>query len=95
MLENKENYEKECEEFTKIFDKISSKHVVKNWNNVESQAEYFENKFSNELNLDFLLGNPVNKELVRSILQLDNSSKTKIQFLKLINTRKGLLGDGQ
>ena len=95
LLENKENYEKECEEFTKIFDKIDSKHVIKNWNNTESQAEYFENKFSNELNLDFLLGNPVNKELVRSILQLDNSSKTKVQFLKLINTRKGLLGDGQ
>ena len=68
---------------------------IKNWNDLAAQREYFENKFGNELNLDFLLGNAVNKELVRSILQLENSSKLKSNLLELIEKKKGLLVDGQ
>lgn len=97
LLENKNNYEKECEKFLEIFNKISANFKIKNWGDDDAQAEYFENKFGNELNLDFLLGNPVNKELVRSIMQLDNSSKLKSILIELIptNKRKGLLGNGQ
>lgn len=97
LLENKNNYEKECEKFLEIFNKISANFKIKNWGDDDAQAEYFENKFGNELNLDFLLGNPVNKELVRSIMQLDNSSKLKSILIELVppNKRKGLLGNGQ
>lgn len=97
LLENKNNYEKECEKFLEIFNKIRANFKIKNWGDDDAQAEYFENKFGNELNLDFLLGNPVNKELVRSIMQLDNSSKLKSILIELIptNKRKGLLGNGQ
>jgi len=97
LLENKANYEKECEKLLELFNRISANYKVKNWNDDAAQAEYFENKFANELNLDFLMGNPVNKELVRSILQLDNSSNLKNKFMELIpeNKRKGLLGNGQ
>ncbi len=95
LLENKKNYKDECEKLLDIFSKIEAKHEIKKWTDDTAQFEYFENKFSNELNLDFLLGNPVNKELVRSILQLDNSSKLKNNFLDLVNKRKGLLVNGQ
>lgn len=95
MLENKRNYEFECEKLLEIFESINNKFEIKNWNDMGAQVEYFENKFGNELNLDFLLGNPVNKELVKSILQLDNSSKLKNNFLELVNKRKGLLVNGQ
>ena len=95
LLENKKNYEDESQKFIDIFSKIDAQTKIKNWNDGDSQAEYFENKFGNELNLDFLLKNPINKELVRSILQLDNSSKLKHNFLELVNNRKGLLGNGQ
>lgn len=97
LLENKNNYEKECEKFLEIFNKINANFKIKNWGDDDAQAEYFENKFGNELNLDFLLGNPVNKELVRSIMQLDNSSKLKSILIELVppNKRKGLLGNGQ
>jgi hypothetical protein len=95
LLENKKNYELECRKLLEIFNLLDSKFEIKEWNDEEAQKEYFENKFGNELNLDFLLGNPVNKELVRSILQLDNSSKLKSNFLELVNKRKGLLVNGQ
>lgn len=95
LLENKKNYKDECEKLLDIFSKIEAKYEIKKWTDDAAQFEYFENKFSNELNLDFLLGNPVNKELVRSILQLDNSSKLKSNFLDLVNKRKGLLVNGQ
>ena len=95
LLENKKNYEEECKKILEIFDKINANNSIMKWNDNNAQLEYFENKFGNELNLDFLLGNPVNKELVRSILQLDNSSKLKHNFLEFINKRKGLLGNGQ
>ncbi len=97
LLENKKNYEEECTKLLEIYNKIDANCEVKNWNDAEAQREYFENKFANELNLDFLLGNPVNKELVKSILQLDNSSKLKNNLMESIpvNKRKGLLGNGQ
>lgn len=95
LLENKRNNESECVKLVEMFNKIEATGLVKKWNDPAAQMEYFENKFGNELNLDFLLGNPVNKELVRSILQLDNSSKLKHNFLDFINKRKGLLGNGQ
>jgi len=96
LLENKKNYEDECKKILELFDEINAKNHIKKWNDDTAQLEYFENKLGNEFNLDFLLGNPVNKELVRSILQLDNSSKLKINFLELLNNkRKGLLLNGQ
>ena len=64
------------------------------WDSDEAQSEYFENKFGSELNLDFLLGHPVNKELIKSILQLENSSKLKLNLIESINRQKGLLGNG-
>ena len=95
LIENKKNYLDECAKFLEIFDKIENQNKILEWNDSEAQAQYFENKFRNEMNLDFLLGHPVNKELVKSILQLDNSSKLKTNFLELLDNRKGLLGNGQ
>ena len=95
LNENKKNYEDECAKIMEIFNMIDKNVDIKNWNDLAAQREYFENKFGNELNLDFLLGNAVNKELVRSILQLENSSKLKSNLLELIEKKKGLLVDGQ
>ncbi len=97
LLENKKNYESECIVLLEIYNEINANFEIKKWNDTKAQEEYFENKFANELNLDFLLGNPVNKELVKSILQLDNSSKLKNNLIESIsvNKRKGLLGNGQ
>jgi len=95
LLENKKNYQAECEKLLEVFNKISSETDIKEWNDTSAQMEYFENKFGNELNLDFLLSNHVNKELIRSILQLDNSSKLKINLIESISNKKGLLGNGQ
>lgn len=95
LNENKKNYEDECAKIMEIFNMIDKNVDIKNWNDLAAQREYFENKFGNELNLDFLLGNAVNKELVRSILQLENSSKLRSNLLELIEKKKGLLVDGQ
>lgn len=81
--------------FYKSFNKIDAKIKVKGWNDNNAQAEYFENKFGSELNLDFLLGHPVNKELVKSILQLENNSRLKHNLIESMNKQKGLLGNGQ
>jgi hypothetical protein len=95
LLENKKNYEEECEKLLNLFLNIEKNNKILSWNDSEAQAQYFENKFRNEMNLDFLLGHPVNKELVRSILQLDNSSKLKNNLIELIDNRKGLLDNGK
>jgi len=95
LMENKKNYEEECDKLLNIFSNIEKNNKILSWNDSEAQAQYFENKFRSEMNLDFLLGHPVNKELVRSILQLDNSSKLKNNLIELIDNRKGLLGNGQ
>ena len=95
LLEKKKNQEEECVIFITLFNKIDAKIKVKGWNDNHAQAEYFENKFGSELNLDFLLGHPVNKELVKSILQLENNSRLKHNLIESMNKQKGLLGNGQ
>jgi hypothetical protein len=95
LLEKKKNQEEECVTFINLFNKIDAKIKVKGWNDNNAQAEYFENKFGSELNLDFLLGHPVNKELVKSILQLENNSRLKHNLIESMNKQKGLLGNGQ
>ena len=61
LLENKKNYEDECQKFIDIFSKIDAQTKIKNWNDGDSQAECFGNKFGNGLNLDYLLKDPINK----------------------------------
>ena len=94
LLEKKKNCEEESMIFLEIYKKIENNNDLKKWDNDEAQSEYFENKFGSELNLDFLLGHPVNKELIKSILQLENSSKLKLNLIESINRQKGLLGNG-
>ena len=91
----KKNIELESAKFVEILEELVKTTPFVDYNNEEAQNEYFENKFANEINLNILLGHPINNELVRSTMCLGDNSKIKTQLVESLSNiqRKFLTND--
>jgi hypothetical protein len=91
----KKNIELESAKFVEILEELVKTTPFVDYNNEEAQKEYFENKFANEINLNILLGHPINNELVRSTMCLGDNSKIKTQLVESLSNiqRKFLTND--
>jgi len=87
--------EEESKKFVSIFNELISKIKYVDFNDEKAQKEYFENKFSNEINLNILLGHPINNELVKSTMCLDDNSKIKTSLVEsFTNIQRKMLTNG-
>lgn len=57
---------------------------LKPWDDAELQRNYWNQKFTEELNLCFLLKKPVNTDLVQSIMALDDDMPVKQQMIQIL-----------
>lgn len=82
------NIEYECKTFINLLDSLVKENGFVDYNNETAQKEYFETKFSNEINLNFLTGQPINNELIKSTLCLDDNSNIKSRILGSLDMAK-------
>lgn len=81
-LNNKiKNINEELDFFVKTYLEIEKIEKLKNFDDVQSQNEYWSAKLGNDLNLRFLLNLPTDLELCKTILALPNASQVKKQLL--------------
>ncbi len=95
LLSKKKNIEEETKKFIEILEDVNKNIPYVEFNDEIAQRDYFENKFANEINLNILLGHPINNELVRSTMCLGDSSKVKTQLVESLNNlQRKLLSNG-
>ena len=95
LIVKKTNLEAEVKKFIEIFEELIKSVSYVDFNDNSAQEEYFENKFKNEINLNILLGHPINNELVRSTMCLGDGSKVKGQIVDALNNlQRKLLNNG-
>ena len=95
LLSKKKNIEEETKKFIEILEDVNKNIPYVEFNDEIAQRDYFENKFANEINLNILLGHPINNELVRSTMCLGDGSKVKTQLVESLNNlQRKLLSNG-
>lgn len=75
----------EAEYLVRSFEVLSKTEAVKPIDDLTAQKEYWNEKCAEELNLRLLLNNPLDSDLVRTILALDNDAPVKKQVLEILN----------
>lgn len=76
--------EEEAAYFFKKFNELNALSPYKNPSDPLAQAEYWNEKYANELNMSVLLGRPLNNELIRCILNLNDDSPIKMQVQNML-----------
>lgn len=74
----------EIQYFVEAFERLSKIEKVRPFDDVEAQREYWNEKLSEQLNLCLLLKNPVNSELIRTILALDDNAPVKKMVVSML-----------
>lgn len=78
--------EEEALFFLESFKKLLQVEELKPFDDKDSQTDYWNSKFLNELNMQLLFGQPINMELIKSILSLKDDSVAKQAVVKLIDS---------
>ena len=80
--------EEEAVFFLKSFQSLENLEPLQPFDDFEAQQAYWNAKFSEELNLRALIGQPISYELVKSILSLNNESPIKKQIVNTLENRQ-------
>lgn len=83
-----EDLEAEISFFLDTFETLNAKEMVKPFDDPEAQKDYWTKKFLNEINIKTLLGLPLDVELVKTVLALNDDSPVKTQMIEFLNTVK-------
>ncbi len=86
-LERKKRYIAEEVAFLlSAYDEIEKAEKIRPFDDINSQLEYWNSKLQQELQLKLLLRNPVDVELIKTILVLDNACPVKKEVVKILDT---------
>lgn len=66
------------------FETLSKAEPIKPLDDIDAQQQYWNEKFTEELNLRLLLGKPLDPDFVRTIMSLDENSLVKQQMTKIL-----------
>jgi len=66
------------------FETLSKAEPLKPLDDIEAQQQYWNEKFTEELNLRLLLGKPLDPDFVRTVMSLDDNSLVKQQMTKIL-----------
>lgn len=87
-----EKKKKDCEEEIKfimaMFYEIEKLEQVKPYDDLQSNIEFWNENFSQELKLRILLQKPLDIELVKCILSLNNNAPIKQELIQMIESSK-------
>ena len=89
---SKSNYQEEINFLVQAHEDLSKIEEMKSFDDVEAQKEYWNQKLLEEFNLSVLLSNPLNPDLVKTILALDDASPVKHHVVNILEqTRKSMI----
>lgn len=77
-------YKEEATFILTIFEQLNKIEKIKDWDDPDVQLEYWNAKFWEELNTRFLIGLPVDTELIRCVSALPNSAPAKKQLVNML-----------
>jgi hypothetical protein len=80
--------EAEADFFAKSYLAIEQKESLKPWDDPQSQAEYWNQKMTQELELRLMLKQPIDVEVIRTILSLDDKSPIKSKTIYMLGNKK-------
>ena len=94
QLEKKlESAEQEAAFFVACFEELEKVEKLIPWDDEDAQTEYWSQKFTQDLNLKMLLRQPLDTELVKTILSMKDGIPIKVQTQQLLDRVKEI--DGQ
>lgn len=74
--------------FTEAYYSLEKKEELKAYDDVNSQTEYWNEKISQDLNLRMLLGKPLDIEMVKTALSLNEKAQVKQELLTILENAK-------
>jgi hypothetical protein len=86
LEEKRQGYEVEAAFFVEEFEKLSAVTSVKALDDEEAQKEYWTAKLFQEVHLKSLLGQPLETDLVKTVLSLPEDSPVKAQMLAFLTS---------
>lgn len=95
MLRKKENILEEVSFFLQAFESLNKNHDYKPLDDFESQGEYWDEKYREELTFSLLLKNRLSSEFVRNVLALENNSSTKTQLVGILQNMQVMMQQEQ
>jgi len=78
------NAEEEANFFVQSFEELSKLEPLLNYDDVGAQTEYWSQKLTQEINLRMLLRQPIDTELVKTILAMDDAAPVKTQIQNML-----------
>jgi hypothetical protein len=87
LEERKKWLEEECRFFLETFKNIEKVEPLKNYDDLESQKQYWGEKLSQKINLKMLSQNQLDTELIETIVALPDDMPIKQQILGTLNLR--------
>jgi len=81
------NLTEECDFIAKMFEELEKIEKIKPFDEKDEQIKYWDAKLLEEFNLKVLLGQPLDTELIKTILSLDDDSKIKNNITAMINNK--------
>ncbi len=88
LKERMADYEEEAKFFVDEFISINEIEPMKPTDDLNAQREYWTAKLFQEINLKILLGQPIDPEVVKLVLSLNNDSPLKQQMLALLESNR-------
>lgn len=89
-LKNKKRYiEEEAAFFVQAFESLEKIEKIKPFDDLEAQTEYWNKKLKQELNLKMILRQPLDTELTKTILALDDKMPAKQMMCNVLETLRG------
>lgn len=82
------NLLEECQFFVEAFLQLQAVEPVKPWDDLDVQQEYWDAKIGNMLRMRAVLSQPLDEELVKAALALNDGSKAKAMTLALIDAQQ-------
>lgn len=91
-LDNLENQlkftEQEINFIVQYFDALLKVEPLKDYDDLEVQTEYWNEKLTEEINLRILLKQPINIELAKEILSLNDDTPIKLELINFLEKQK-------
>lgn len=91
IKEKKKWVEQECIFFIQTFKNLNQEEPLKNFDDLECQKQYWENKLSRLVNLKLLAPNNLDSEIINTIISLPDDINIKANVLNIINQRKEIM----
>lgn len=87
LLDKKKYIEEESIFFLEMFETLQKTETLRDFDDVDAQKQYWQEKLSQKLNLKMLTGGQLDTELIETVIALPDDMHIKQQILQTLNIR--------